>query len=338
MWVFAVCLLLALLASFSSGFVAQTTLSSPVSTRSSSCLIVGSSNNNDPDLEKTFGGYTAKQRLREEVESPFRTVRLFFFGSSTGSALTALYFSTLNVIKAQSGYYPDVDMQDALQSCAINVAAAGICGFLTYRDWQAGNKNLARIAKGGALAKLLVEPAASVQENVPLSEYRRRARVLLAVGNRDYIQTLCRSLCADQLADENKLAQGLEDSDVIVVPVLLESEDRIGDTKSAWMATEPLEGDRNFEVSRPARVVAFPKGVGAWKDYLESEIETCKKQGFDVLNKGFTILVKKNGRILRRTTGQPPFPALINTMEVMDGSKFGMPGDDQKYPVPSGKP
>jgi hypothetical protein len=45
------------------------------------------------DLEKTFGGYTAKQRLREEVESPFRTFRVYFFGCSTFSAFVALYFS-----------------------------------------------------------------------------------------------------------------------------------------------------------------------------------------------------------------------------------------------------
>jgi len=29
--------------------------------------------------------------------------------------------------------------------------------------------------------------------------------------------------------------------------------------------------------------------------------------GFDVLSKGITITVKKNGRILRRATGLPPF-------------------------------
>ena len=42
-----------------------------------------------PDDEELFGGFTAKQRLREEIESPFRKVRLLFFGASTGSALLA---------------------------------------------------------------------------------------------------------------------------------------------------------------------------------------------------------------------------------------------------------
>ena len=40
--------------------------------------------------------------------------------------------------------------------------------------------------------------------------------------------------------------------------------------------------------------------------------------------------MKKNGRVLRRLTGQPPWSSLVGTMEVADGSKFGMPGDDER--------
>jgi hypothetical protein len=58
-------------------------------------------------LSQTFGGFTVKQRLREEVESPFRKVGLVFFGSSAGSALVALYFSATNVLKANMGGYSD---------------------------------------------------------------------------------------------------------------------------------------------------------------------------------------------------------------------------------------
>ena len=69
----------------------------------------------------------------------------------------------------------------------------------------------------------------------------------------------------------------------------------------------------------------------AWETYLKSEIETAQGQGFDVLQKGVTIIVKKNGRILRRATGLPPWGDLIATMEVADGSRFGMPGDSERY-------
>ena len=64
---------------------------------------------------------------------------------------------------------------------------------------------------------------------------------------------------------------------------------------------------------------------------LAVQVATCSRQGFDPLARGFAIAVKKNGRILRRTAGLPPWDALVGTMEVMDGSKFGMPGDGDKY-------
>ena len=116
----------------------------------------------DMSLGEKFGGYTVKQRLREEVESPFRKVRLAFFGFSSASASVALYFSALSALKSNIGGYADaIPLEDALTTCAIN--AAGVVGFglLTLREIRVGDANLERIAKGGLLARLEVEPAAA---------------------------------------------------------------------------------------------------------------------------------------------------------------------------------
>ena len=208
-------------------------------------------------------------------------------------------------------------------------------------------RNLARIAKGGALARLQVKPAADMEDGsasrtVTLKEYRRTARVLIAAGGPEYITTLARSLNSDQLADENQLPQQLLRSEIILVPVLLDKDYKVGDTQSFWQTeVKEVEGtDRNFDIHRADNVVAFPAAFsGAWADYLKSEIETAvKKQQIDVFEKGITITVKKNGRILKRTTGQPPWNFFLSlmgdgdsAMEVLDGSKFGMPGDSEKY-------
>lgn len=312
-------------------------------------ITLNSSNEDDSEYlnQKTFGGYTVKQRLREEIESPFRTVRLVFFGSSTGSAFIALYFSSLNALKAANGIGNGPTLDDSLTSCAINFAALLFCAGLTYWDYQNGERNLARIAKGGALARLQVKPVAEMEDGsasrtVTLKEYRRTARVLIAAGGPEYITTLARSLNSDQLADENQLPQQLLRSEIILVPVLLDKDYKVGDTQSFWQTeVKEVEGtDRNFDIHRADNVVAFPAAFsGAWADYLKSEIETAvKKQQIDVFEKGITITVKKNGRILKRTTGQPPWNFFLSlmgdgdsAMEVLDGSKFGMPGDSEKY-------
>lgn len=287
-------------------------------------------------LAQTFGGYTVKQRLREEVESPFRKVRLIFFASSAGSALTALYFSALSALKAYMGGFSDAPpLEEALTNCAINIGGAIVCGLLAYRDYQAGQANLERIARGGKLAKLAVSSATAVDNEKmvvrTLSDYRRNARVLICAGGKEYIENVCKSLNADQLSDENNLPQLIDDVNLLVVPVLLTDENNVGDTKTTWYETITGENDKNFDPSRSESVVAYPWNNAAWADYLKSEIETAKKQGFDVLQKGITITVKKNGKILRRATGFPRWNDLVGTMEVMDGSKFGMPGDDERY-------
>ena len=46
----------------------------------------------EASLAEASNGYTVKQRLREEIESPFRKVRLAFFAFSSASAFVAFYF------------------------------------------------------------------------------------------------------------------------------------------------------------------------------------------------------------------------------------------------------
>ncbi len=295
--------------------------------------------------QPTQGGYTLKQRLREEIDSPFRKVRLAFFAFSFASALIASYFSALSTIKSFVGGYADaMPLDEVLTSDAINIGAVIACGFLTYRDYKAGQANLEKIARGGKLASLVVEPAALQEDNkrrlVEIKSYRRISRVLIAAGGRDYISFMAKSLSSDQLKDTNILPEKLAEVDVVVVPVLLEEQNGkivVGDTRGFWkegVEATVTENDRNFDINRSNNVISFPQGSNAWIDYLGSEVETAKTQGFDVLEKGITLTVKKNGKILRRATGQPPFGDLIGTMEVMDGSKFGMPGDSEKYGGP----
>lgn len=294
------------------------------------------------NLSQTFGGYTVKQRLREEVESPFRKVRLVFFLSSAGSALTALYFSALSALKANMGGFSDAPpLEDALVNCAINLGGVVVCGFLAYRDYQAGQSNLNRIARGGMLAKLAVSPGGDEDRSVnTLSDYRRNSRVLICAGGKAYVEDVCKSLNADQRKDENALPALLREVDVLVVPVLLteggndDGDVVVGDTKLAWRETVPSETDHNFDSTRSDSAVAFPWNNAAWAEYLQSEVDTAKNQGFDVLSKGITITVKKNGKILRRATGKPRWGDLVGAMEVLDGSKFGMPGDSERYGGP----
>jgi len=285
------------------------------------------------NLSERVGDFTTKQRLREEIESPFRKVRLAFFGFSSASASIALYFSALTALKAKMGGFQDIPpLDEALIQVAINAGGAIGFGLLAARELKVGQANLERIQKGGRLARLVVEPAVEGSEKRTLKDYRRGSRVVIAAGGQAYINRLSMSLCSDQLANSNNLPAALLEVDLVIVPVLLNGEYRVENSKSAWKNAEPSESDRNFDCKRADEVIAFPSGSAAmWNQYLESEVETAKGQGFDILEKGITVTVKKNGRILRRATGLPPYGDFISMMEIADGSKFGMPGDSERY-------
>jgi len=225
-------------------------------------------------------------------------------------------------------------LEEALTSCGINLGAAVVCGFLAVRDYNIGQANLERISRGAKLAKLAVAPAFEEKTLRTLADYRRNSRVLICAGGKEYIEDVCRSLNADQLSDVNTLPEAIEGAELIVVPVLLSSNTSVGDTKAAWRETVAASSDDNFDMTRADNVVAFPWNNGPWMEYLKSEIETAEKQKFDVLSKGITLTVKKNGKILRRATGRPRWAEMVGTMEVLDGSKFGMPGDSANYGGP----
>ncbi|OEU16412.1 hypothetical protein FRACYDRAFT_239006 [Fragilariopsis cylindrus CCMP1102] len=287
------------------------------------------------DLSQAQGGYTLKQRLREEIDSPFRKVRLAFFTASFGSAMIALYFSALNTAKTMAGGFADAQpLDEVLTSDAINLGAVIACGVLVYRDYKLGQANLDKLARGGRLASLIVEPAAPQEggsKRLEMKSYRRQSRVLIAAGGKEYISSLARSMTSDQLTDTNTFPEKLLEVDMVIVPVLLENLSSnngkknqkvvVGDTRGFWtngIEADP-ETDRNFDISKADSVISFPTGSNQWSEYLKSEIETAATQGYDVLEKGITLTVKKNGKILRRATGLPPFGDLIGTMEVMDG-------------------
>lgn len=298
-------------------------------------LVLNSMNEKEAALAEASNGYTVKQRLREEIESPFRKVRLAFFAFSSASAFVAFYFSALAALKANIGGYDDVlPLDEALVQVAINAGGALGFGALAIREVKVGQANLERIAKGGLLARLVVEPAIEEESKRTLKDYRRTSRVVIAAGGSEYIRSLAMSLCSDQLADNIILPDSLAGVDIMVVPVLLDEDFNVVETKAAWRSSQPGDSDRNFDSSRADGVVAFPSVLGMWQQYLDSDIKTAQGQGFDVLQKGITITVKKNGRILRRATGLPPFGDYIGAMEVADGSKFGMPGDSERYGGP----
>ena len=133
-------------------------------------------------------------------------------------------------------------------------------------------------------------------------------------------------------ADENTLAAQIDAVDLVVVPALVDASGAVNDAGACWRTTTAGEGDRNFDLERSAAVVAFPRGPQAWETYLKQELETARSQGFDPVEKGLVIVVKKNGRVLRRLTGQPPWSSLVVTRHAELRAVCDLHGSHERAP------
>jgi hypothetical protein len=62
--------------------------------------------------------------------------------------------------------------------------------------------------------------------------------------------------------------------------------------------------------------------VNVWERYLQKEIELAKLQGeADIVSKGLVIAVKRNGKVVRRGVGLPPWKQVVDEMQDKIASK-----------------
>ena len=120
-------------------------------TRRATVIISLSNSNNNNNNEE----YSRTVRLREEVESPFSKVRLFFYVVIGLGATLSLAISLAQVGAALNGINQDT-IQNSFINIAVDTLGIALVTFLYQRDLKAQESRLKRATKGAQLAKLMV--------------------------------------------------------------------------------------------------------------------------------------------------------------------------------------
>jgi len=58
--------------------------------------------------------------------------------------------------------------------------------------------------------------------------------------------------------------------------------------------------------------VLLPQGARQWLEYISSEYVVAKKQGFDPLKQGFSVVLNKNGNVTSRGMGMPSWERFVD--------------------------
>ncbi|CAM9879278.1 unnamed protein product [Ectocarpus fasciculatus] len=258
-----------------------------------------------------------KLRLRVEAESPFRKVRIFLFSSFVLSATVGLLVAGTRTIALTQGIDQGQSMTELLTNVVVDVTAIAVCVGLVKRDLDAQEGRMARMEIGAKLAGLKVRLQTKDDlSTVTLSALRRDRgrdkRVAVLVGGAEAVKS--------SLESALPYGTALETSDILIVPLVLES--RPGMTGGGADMFQASGAESDLESAVGSAHVALPVALNRWQEYIDSEVETALSQGIDPVKEGFSLVLKKNGRIGARSKGCPPWGTLVG--DVVRRKEAGM--------------
>lgn len=212
-------------------------------------------------------------------------VRQFVYLGSAASAAVGGFISALRVIAGLSGVRGTQPLSETVVNVGVDVAAVAIFAFLWTREQQAGTERLERMRRGARIAALTVEEPVSGKV-VRLGHFRGVSRVVIVAAPAKKL--------AACMEDATSVKKELSECDIVCIPLQIKGEDDTG--------TEEVSIARGSWVARPV-------DDAEWQAWLASERELSSRSKLsddDV----FIVVLKKNGRVLARTVGNPSWSKL----------------------------
>ena len=264
-----------------------------------------------------------KSKLLAESIAPWRTVRLFLYGSLGSGALVGGLITATGVAAALSGARPDLDMSTEGLNLAIDFGAVAIFGALAKFDLDkraeleekvdnkiALKKEQKKLTKGmrereKKLGDLLMEIQVSAdgktqQASVASIQGGARQHMIIVAGPK--------KACRDALIGANLLKMDFAMGNVLVVPFETDS-----DPTDVKARPSGGFGDRPVYETQP--YVASIVGDG-WDEYIAAEMDDAVKQNGEVARKeGIAIVIANNGKVIRRGVGKVPWRQMVDQLE-----------------------
>ncbi|KAL3328387.1 hypothetical protein AABB24_035831 [Solanum stoloniferum] len=147
-------------------------------------------------------------KIRSEVLSPFRSVRMFFYLAFIASAGLGGLIASTRLIAALANLSRGAEVPEILKGLGIDLGAVSIFAFLYYRENKAKNAQVAKLAREENLSNLKLR--VDEKKIVPVSAFRGITRLVILAGPSAFISE-CFKLSAP--FTEDLLERG-----VLVVP------------------------------------------------------------------------------------------------------------------------
>lgn len=246
--------------------------------------------------------YSQRARFREEIEAPFRKVRMFVYGGSAASAGVGLFISSTRIIASLTGVDGVQPLSETIPNVGINLLVITICALLLRYENKSGTKRLERISRGAKLAALrIVNPEERI---VKLSSLRRNNRVVIIAGKP--------AIVLKTLDQAYEAREQLRELSLQVVPIFT-GVDSVEESK-----IELPENDGNFLLA------SYDKK--SWKEWLDIEQNVARKTFGDKIDECLVVFVRLDGLVGARMAGTPDFGRIVESVKSLpDKDMYGVP-------------
>ncbi|KAM7527364.1 hypothetical protein LguiB_030774 [Lonicera macranthoides] len=283
---------------FNSLFVITTTTLNSKFRRSSSSITCSASNKSSPSSE-----ISSTAKIRSEVLTPFRSVRMFFYLAFIASGTLGGLIATSRLIGALANSSRAAEVPTILEGLGIDIGAVLIFAFLYYRENNAKNIQLARLSREENLSnlKLRVDP----KRIIPVNDFRGIARLVIVAGPASFI--------AESFKRSEPFTEGLLERGVLVVPLAT-------DGNSPGFEFEESEETKDLTSKRKRLWQLAPVYVTEWSKWLDEQ----KKLANVSPESPVYLSLRMDGRVRGSGVGYPPWNAFVAQLPPVKGIWSGI--------------
>ncbi|KAG6533428.1 protein LOW PSII ACCUMULATION 1, chloroplastic-like [Zingiber officinale] len=243
-------------------------------------------------------------KIRSEVLSPFRTVRMFFYLVFIASGSLGGLISLAQLVPALGDTSRAANLPEMLKSFGIDLGAVLFFGSLYTRENNAKNAQIAKLSREESLSKLKLR----VDDNktISIGDLRGVARLVILAGPASYI--------TDSFLRSKPYVEGLVERGVLIVPFAT-------DGNAPTFEFEEI-GDEDQKVDdRKKRLWQLtPLYTSEWAKWVEEQ----KKLANVELGSPVYLSLRMDGRVRGSGVGYPPWNALVAQLPPVQGLWTGL--------------
>ncbi|GJN27097.1 hypothetical protein PR202_gb15086 [Eleusine coracana subsp. coracana] len=244
-------------------------------------------------------------RIRSEVLSPFRSVRMFFYLAFIASGSLGGLIALTQLLPARGA----AAASETLEGLGIDAAAVALFAFLYARERRAKDAQVARLAREERLSRLKLRVGSDGGRPFSLGELRGTARLVVVAGPAEFV--------AESFRRSQPLLRELAERAVLAVPFVTD-----GGAPELRLEVTSGEGEEDDVVARKSQRLwqLTPVYTAEWAEWLDEQ----KRLAGVAPDSPVYLSLRMDGRVRGSGVGYPPWQAFVAQLPPVKGMWSGL--------------